>query len=276
MKKFIENCWFTLNFWKNLHYEPISLKVPCKIFSNLSVGMLLPSYPENNSVILDKWIQISGVSRGWTAFSPGWKTWCIRRKSTILCPKFLARSTVMRFKRDVNKNSEQQSIRASDVQWINSFSQARSQARSPNCTGPDPGNLQILEMLKIESHPKTVILDTNSLNRNCTAIVDRFRMMASQQPSFVLICWKIELLLSTLLSKTMSNSHRKKILENFSRTVYTQKHFVFIFIWQKMLGVCDWKFSSKRIKLANVLMYLSFEKRQMDLFIRFWKSKHFN
>jgi hypothetical protein len=242
VKKFIENCWFTLNFWKNLHYEPISLKVPCKIFSNLSVGMLLPSYPENNSVILDKWIQTSGVSRGWTAFSPGWKTWCIRRKSTILCPKFLARSTVMRFKRDVNKNSEQQSIRASDVQWINSFSQARSQARSPNCTGPDPGNLQILEMLKIESHPKTVILDTNSLNRNCTAIVDRFRMMASQQLSpTAQFCFDLLKNWTSFIHFTFKNNvefTQKKNSGKFqSDSLYTKALCFYIYMTKNVRGV---------------------------------------
>ncbi len=43
--------------------------------------------------------------------------------------------------------------------------------------------LPVLEMLEIGSHPKTVNLksDTNNLNKNYTAIVDRFRRMTDQQ-----------------------------------------------------------------------------------------------
>jgi hypothetical protein len=47
----------------------------------------------------------------------------------------------------------------------------------------NPRKLPVLEMLEIGSHPKTVNLksDTNNLNKNYTAIVDKFRRMTAQQ-----------------------------------------------------------------------------------------------
>jgi hypothetical protein len=47
----------------------------------------------------------------------------------------------------------------------------------------NPRKLPVLEMLEIGSHPKTVNLksDTNNLNKNYSAIVDRFRRMTAQQ-----------------------------------------------------------------------------------------------
>jgi hypothetical protein len=47
----------------------------------------------------------------------------------------------------------------------------------------NPRKLPVLEMLEIGSHPKTVNFksDTNNLNKNYTAIVDRFKRMTAQQ-----------------------------------------------------------------------------------------------